>query len=181
MQLSKCIVFGKSLLAFHDVWSLYNCNFSQFRDDFLLVSVDIGTYMRLDLLLGSARGCLGSTCISLCGWKWCDILRQRANKCPSIFLDNEGVGGSHIATAKREVTKTQPSKHAQPGYKLQMLPRAWRASATAELGTAGCGAGRTWPPGGWGGVPPVTNAAAGAVSPEERGMPGPPPRHRPRN
>ena len=39
------------------------------RDDFFLVSVDIGTYMRLDLLLGSAKGCLGSTCISLCGGK----------------------------------------------------------------------------------------------------------------
>ena len=39
------------------------------RDDCLLVSVDIGTYMQLDLLLGSAKGCLGSTCISLCGWK----------------------------------------------------------------------------------------------------------------
>ena len=38
-------------------------------NDFLLVSVDIGTYMRLDLLLGSAKGCPGSTCISLCGWK----------------------------------------------------------------------------------------------------------------
>ena len=35
----------------------------------LFVSVDFGTYMRLDLLLGSAKGCLGSTCTSLCGWK----------------------------------------------------------------------------------------------------------------
>ena len=26
-------------------------------------------HMRLDPLLGSAKGCLGSTCISLCGWK----------------------------------------------------------------------------------------------------------------
>ena len=42
------------------------------RDDFLLISVDIGTYMRLNLLLGSAKGCLGSTCISLCGWKGVD-------------------------------------------------------------------------------------------------------------
>ena len=25
--------------------------------------------MRLDLLPGSAKGCPGSTCISLCGWK----------------------------------------------------------------------------------------------------------------
>ena len=39
------------------------------RDDFLLVSMDIGTYMRLDLHLVSAKGCLGSICISLCGWK----------------------------------------------------------------------------------------------------------------
>ena len=38
-------------------------------DDVLLISVDIGTYMRLDLLLGSAKGCPGSTCISLSGWK----------------------------------------------------------------------------------------------------------------
>ena len=36
------------------------------RDDFLCSSVDIETYMRLDLLLGSAKGCLDSTCISLC-------------------------------------------------------------------------------------------------------------------
>ena len=27
------------------------------RDDSLLVSADSGTYMRLDLLLGSAKGC----------------------------------------------------------------------------------------------------------------------------
>ena len=39
------------------------------RDDYLLVSVDTGTYMRLDLLLGSAKGCLGSACTSLCGWE----------------------------------------------------------------------------------------------------------------
>ena len=37
--------------------------------DFLFISVDIGTYMRLDLLVGSAKGCLSSTCTSLCGWK----------------------------------------------------------------------------------------------------------------
>ena len=28
-----------------------------------------GTILRLDVILGSAQGCLGSTCISLCGWK----------------------------------------------------------------------------------------------------------------
>ena len=39
------------------------------RDAFLFVSVEFRTYLRLDLLPGSARGCLGSTCISLCGWK----------------------------------------------------------------------------------------------------------------
>ena len=69
MQLSKCSVFGNFLLGFHDLWSVYNYYHRIIRDDFLLVSVDIGTYMRLDLLLGSAKGCLGSTCISLCGWK----------------------------------------------------------------------------------------------------------------
>ena len=31
-------------------------------------SVKIGTCMRLNLFVGSAKGCLGSTCISLCGW-----------------------------------------------------------------------------------------------------------------
>ena len=39
------------------------------RDDFLLIAVDIGTYMRLDVPLGSAKKCLGNTYISLCGWK----------------------------------------------------------------------------------------------------------------
>ena len=39
------------------------------HDGFPLTSMDVGTYMRLDLLLGSAKGCPGSTCISLCGWK----------------------------------------------------------------------------------------------------------------
>ena len=28
-----------------------------------------GTYLRLDLLLESATGCPGRTCINLCGWK----------------------------------------------------------------------------------------------------------------
>ena len=34
-----------------------------------LISVFFGTCLRLNLLLGSARVCPGSTCISLCGWK----------------------------------------------------------------------------------------------------------------
>ena len=35
---------------------------------YFLNPVIFGTHMRLDMLLGSARGCPGSTCISLCGW-----------------------------------------------------------------------------------------------------------------
>ena len=37
----------------------------------IYIGLHIGTYMRLDLLLGPAEGCLGSTCrcIRLCGWK----------------------------------------------------------------------------------------------------------------
>ena len=71
MQFSKCSVFGNSFLVYmNDLHGVYTTVvYRIIHDDFLLVFVDIGTYMRLDLLLGSAKGCLGSTCISLCGWK----------------------------------------------------------------------------------------------------------------
>ena len=44
------------------------------------VSMDLGTCLRLDLLLGSAKGCLGSTCISLCGWKVYYSLQPRYSR-----------------------------------------------------------------------------------------------------
>ena len=36
---------------------------------YFLVSSFFGTCLRLNLPLGFARGCLSSTCISLCSWK----------------------------------------------------------------------------------------------------------------
>ena len=65
------------------IYGVYTTVFHRsIRDDFLLVFVDIGTYMRLDLLLGSAKGCLGSTCISLCGWNTLSLISQVGwNRC----------------------------------------------------------------------------------------------------
>ena len=50
------------------------------RDNVLSISVDIGTYTRLDLLRGSVEGCLGSTCIGLCGWK--GVILSLSLACP---------------------------------------------------------------------------------------------------
>ena len=38
-----------------NLWSLYNCYLSHIRDGFLSGSIDIGTYLRLNLLLGCAK------------------------------------------------------------------------------------------------------------------------------
>ena len=55
--MSKCSVFGNFLPGFHDFNGLYTSVVHRsIRDDTLLNSMDIGTFMRLDLLLGSAKG-----------------------------------------------------------------------------------------------------------------------------
>ena len=67
MQLSQCSVLGNLVSLIYGLYT--TVIYRSIRDDFLLVSLDIGIFMRLDVLLTSAKGCLGSTCISLCGWK----------------------------------------------------------------------------------------------------------------
>ena len=72
MQLSPCSVLDDLLRDFREFWSISSSpslSTAVFVMVYVLLSVIFGTYLRLDLLLGSARGCFGSTCISLCGWK----------------------------------------------------------------------------------------------------------------
>ena len=69
-QLSPCGVLDDLLRGFHDFWSICNSLtlfIAVFVTVYVLLSVVFGTYMRLDLLLGFARGCPGSTGISLGG------------------------------------------------------------------------------------------------------------------
>ena len=84
------------------------------RDDNPLVSVDIGTYMRLDLLLGSAKGCLGSTCISLCGWK-------------ALILSLSPLSSAFYATALREYTTScLLSQNAEDRHMCARELHVWR-------------------------------------------------------
>ena len=59
-----------TILGFFGICSALSLSLSyaEFVTIYFLISVTFGTYLRLDQFLGSARGCPGSTYISLCAW-----------------------------------------------------------------------------------------------------------------
>ena len=85
MQLSQCSVLDDLLLSLRDIWTKCNTLTCSVRDNLPLDFRAFWTYMRLELLLGSARAYPGGTCISLCGWKGV-ILSLSLTRCLSALL-----------------------------------------------------------------------------------------------